>query len=195
MKLSDIGARNDMYRGWRTQSLVNKKIYEMWKHMLIRTHCDSSYSHYEYYKDCTCHPDFLLLSNFINWIQNEPNYSAFEKCPGNHMWTIDKDGIIEGNKEYAPGKIRLITNSDNVRERNERKGNPCYLQTKPILSICIKDNKIKYYDSVSQTKIFGFNENAVSKCARKENYRSSHKGHKWFYSNDIISIMNYLYNK
>ena len=194
MKLSDIGAKNDMYRGWRLEKPSNKVIYEMWKHLLIRTHCDPSNSHYEYYKDCTCHPDFLLLSNFVKWIEKEPNYQLLLENPGSHKWSIDKDGIIPGNKEYAPGKIRLVTTSDNVKERNKRRGNPCIYQTKAVISIEITTNTIKYFDSIAQTRDFGFNDSSVSKCVRKLKYRETHKNHKWFYADDILSILNYFYN-
>lgn len=183
MRLNEIGAKNDMPLGWRLEAPPNKVIYEMWRGMLRRC-----YSDYKYWNDCTVCREFHLLSNFVKWIESEPNYPLLVEDPGYHKWTIDKDGIIPGNKEYAPGKIRLITNSDNVRERNQRMGVPSK-KLKSLVGISKKGDTILYYRSCKEASDDGF----TFASGVEKGYYKYCKGYKWFYSNDLLGVLNYIY--
>lgn len=195
MDLGKYGQINDMPRGWVSESIVNKRIYSMWFNMLSRCFCDEFSKDYLYYKDCKVHPDFLLLSNFVNWVESEPNYPLLVEDPSPHKWSIDKDGLITGNKEYCPGKIRLITNSENKKEEIRRNGTPThnnpYCVAKSVIGVNIKDLTLKYYKSIKDTSKDGFTPNNISNCCKS--VRKTHKGYKWFYTTNLLNVMNYLY--
>ena len=59
---------NDMPRGWRTQSLLNEKIYSKWSHMLLR--CTKKYQEkHPTYKGVAICERWIRLSNFIEDIK------------------------------------------------------------------------------------------------------------------------------
>ena len=167
--------------GWYSESIANRKIYEMWRGMLRRCYCTPDDSDYKWYKDCTVHPDFLLLSNFVKWIEQEPNYPLLVEDPGCNKWSIDKDGIIPGNKEYAPGKIRLIKVKDNLEEMLVRCGYPSELTKVPIVGI--RKNSIVIYTSYNDARRHGYN---VWKCMNKGN--SIRYGYVWYLISDFQEI-------
>ena len=186
MKLSEIGAKNDMPRGWVRQCTLHLKIYEMWRGMLRRCSCTTDDSDYKYYKDCTVHTDFLLLSNFVNWIEQEPNYPLLVEDPGCNKWSIDKDMIVKGNKEYTYGKMQLITKSDNSKDANTRIDHTkCNVNNrKPIIAISIKNPLgMLFYKSIFSVQYDGFDPSYVSRCCRGLTQYSY--GYKWYYITNL----------
>ncbi len=68
--------------------------YQKWKDMLKR--CNEVYwKKYPTYFGCTVCVDWLHLSNFIKWVDSQPNRD-WQSC------TLDKDLLIKGNKTYSP---------------------------------------------------------------------------------------------
>ena len=77
MNLKDIGAKNDMPYGWVGDNSTHRKIYNMWHGILRRCYYPEEFKGDTYYTDCTCHEDFLLLSNFVKWVEQELDIKNF----------------------------------------------------------------------------------------------------------------------
>ena len=111
------------------------------------------------------------------------------------MWSIDKDGLIPGNKEYAPGKIRLVTHSDNVRERNKREGHPMivnpYCIAKALIGVNTKNYTLIFYKSCKDAFKDGFKD--AGSCAKGN--RKTCGGYVWFYNFNLLDVLNFLYVK
>jgi hypothetical protein len=135
--------------------------------------------------------ELLHLSAFVNWIEQEEYYQDFVKDHSCRKWCIDKDMLVEGNKEYAIGKIKLVTLSENSKDANNRinhKETGKSLSV-PVVAINVKDDKdIKYYDSMQDAErhVYGFNHSKISMCCQGK--RKKHKGYKWYYLEDFKQI-------
>lgn len=189
--IRDVGAVNDMPRNWKRQSELNYRIYNMWIHMIRRCYNKEIHENHPTYKNCTVQKELLYLSNFVNWIEQEEYYEDFVKDHSARKWSIDKDILYKGNKEYAIGKIKLVTLSENSSDANNRinhKENAKSLRI-PIVAVNIKNNNdIKYYDSMrdAERDIYGFNHSKISSCCQGK--RKSHKGYKWYYLEDFKKL-------
>ena len=184
MKLIDFGIVNDMDRGWvrgKSQPLWHNKVYHMWVDMWNRVTNIESRS-YTNYKDCKIHEDFRYLSNYVNWIMNDPNFEAFCSTCNTVRWTVDKDMKHPGNRNYYPEYMTLTTLSENTKEKNNRKGNP--KPKAPVIGI--KVDSIILLKSMIDGDAKGFDYSNISKCIRKK-YKS-HKGYRWY-------KVNYRHNK
>lgn len=69
--------------------------YEDWKEMIRRCFSSKFKEKQPAYKDCTIHEDWKCLSNFIKWVDSQPN-KDWKNC------SLDKDILVEGNKHYSP---------------------------------------------------------------------------------------------
>lgn len=58
------------------------------------------------YRGCTIDPEWKYLSNFIKWVDSQPNRDWVNCSP-------DKDFLIEGNKHYGPETVVFITRNLN----------------------------------------------------------------------------------
>lgn len=171
------GNVNDMPRGWANSCKVNKVITDMW----IRMH--SRVANNKYYRDCTVCDSWMYLSNFVTWIKSEKNYGELVANPKG--WTVDKDGLLEGNRIYCPEYCQLITKGDNSRIRNLSYD---YTSRKPNPKKCkvINLNTAKVYETIKDTKCDGYDPSDVGKCCRGK--RKSVKGHKFMYLEDFINL-------
>lgn len=183
--IRDVGAVNDMPRNWKRQDEVNYRIYNMWVHMIRRCYSEEVQEKHPSYKDCTMQSELLYLSNFVNWFEQEEHYNDFLIDHSARKWSIDKDILVEGNKEYAIGKIKLVTLSENDKDAQKRIDRTKCGKREPIVGVNIKDNNdIKYYNSMQDAErdIYGFNHGKISMCCQGK--RNSHKGYKWYYLED-----------
>lgn len=73
--------------------------YARWKAMLVRVYDPKYLSHSPTYEGCTLHPNWLMFSNFRKWM-------SLQDWPDKH---IDKDLLIQGNKEYGPDTCLFIS--------------------------------------------------------------------------------------
>lgn len=80
--------------------------YIKWKAMIRRCYDKNHIKKNPNYEQCNVHPDWLNLSNFIKWVDNQPNKNWFN-CE------LDKDILFTGNKEYSPEKCVFITHQTN----------------------------------------------------------------------------------
>lgn len=187
--IRDAGAVNDMPKNWKRQNEVNYRIYNMWVHMIRRCYSKEVQEKHPTYKDCTMQKELLYLSTFVSWIEQEEHYKDFLIDHSARKWSIDKDILIKGNKEYAIGKIKLVTLSENSKDSNSRTDHTKCGKKEPIVAVNKKDKTdVKYYNSMAEAErdIYGFQHSKISLCCQGK--RNSHKGYKWYYLEDYNNI-------
>tara|TARA_R110000850_G_C9720894_1_gene442257 strand:- start:27 stop:629 length:603 start_codon:yes stop_codon:yes gene_type:complete len=90
-----------------SKTINNKKIYcpfySRWKGIINRCYSSSKNKKLASYKDCFVCDEWLLFSNFRLWMEAQ-DWAG--KC-------IDKDILIQGNKEYCPEKCIFVTEQVN----------------------------------------------------------------------------------
>ena len=168
MSLKDFGIINDMPRGWVTDKSNpwHLKAYNMWRNMWNRAKT-------QYY--CEVDNRFIYLSNFIEWLESEPNFQDFIEC--NKTYNIDKDIKDCDNRNYYPINMSLVLCSTNVIERNNRRGNPS--PSKPI--IALSKDKIFLFKALLDVRKYHIGRKGVYRCLTKE--ADTFRGYKWFYIN------------
>jgi hypothetical protein len=79
------------------------EFYKTWSQMLKRCYCEKFKSQNPSYKDCAVCDEWLIFSNFKNWM-------IIQKWEG---MALDKDLILKGNKKYSPELCAFITKETN----------------------------------------------------------------------------------
>ena len=80
--------------------------YEDWKQMLRRCFDKNYQEKYPTYKNCTVCEEWKYLSNFIKWVDSQPNRD-WQNC------SLDKDLLIVDNNYYCPDRVVYIPESLN----------------------------------------------------------------------------------
>lgn len=75
--------------------------YLDWKGIVRRCHSKVYQSSNATYKDCTVCEEWKYLSNFIAWVDSQPNRDWLNCQP-------DKDFLFKGNKHYSPDTVVYI---------------------------------------------------------------------------------------
>jgi hypothetical protein len=103
---------SDMYGVSRT------KEYRLWTDMLTRSYDEKLHQRQPTYLDCETSSEFLVLSKFHNWCQNQIGFNQ-------PTFELDKDLLNKGNKEYHPDKCVFIPKEINsaLRTRKKMRGN------------------------------------------------------------------------
>ena len=158
-----------MPRGWKSEVLWHRILYDKWYRMWSRV-----YNNIDYF-GVLIQPKYKYLSGYVEDFQKLENFDLFKDDPKG--WSIDKD--IKGGKHYYFENLSLVSISENTKDRNNRKG--CYFSTtkKPIIAISIKDGSFILFNFVRQVIEKGYDPGEVSKCCN--NKAKSHKGYKWYY--------------
>lgn len=81
--------------------------YKDWCSMLERCFSKKTHTRQPTYKDCTVCEEWKYLSNFIKWVENQPN-KDWENCQ------LDKDFLSNGNKHYSPETVVYVPSSLNT---------------------------------------------------------------------------------
>jgi hypothetical protein len=81
--------------------------YEKWRSMLTRCYSIKYQAKFPTYVGCSVDPSWLYLSNFIRWVDSQPNRD-WENC------NLDKDFLTIGNKHYSPDTCVFICRSLNM---------------------------------------------------------------------------------
>ena len=81
--------------------------YYRWKGIQARCYSSKSTEKRPTYKNCTVHEDWRYLSNFIKWVDSQPNRDWIN-CD------LDKDLLIDGNKQYGPTTCVFVTKQVNI---------------------------------------------------------------------------------
>lgn len=112
---------NKLVHGWGINDVPKSsktRYYKKWKGILKRVfaggHSDVSYA------DVTVCEDWKYLSNFIKWVDSQPNRDWMDCEP-------DKDLIFRGNKKYSPEYCVFITKKLNMFLTENTKSRGQYL--------------------------------------------------------------------
>lgn len=92
--------------------------YRDWMEILRRCFCPKLKKKSPTYRDCTVCDDWKYLSNFIKWVDSQPNRD-WQNC------ALDKDFLILDNKHYGPETCVYISKSLNsfiITRGNDRGG-------------------------------------------------------------------------
>lgn len=111
--------------------------YKDWKEILKRCFCKSFKERSPTYQRCTVTDEWMYLSNFIKWVDNQPNKN-WVNCH------LDKDLLFAGNKHYSSETVVYIPRLINVfiLDSKERRGelmigaSPSGRDNKPYQSSC-----------------------------------------------------------
>ena len=82
---------------------VKCPFYAKWLGMLTRVYDSSLHAKKPSYAYCTIHPDWLLFSNFRQWMLRQD-------WEDKHL---DKDLLVPGNKEYGPDTCLFVSGALN----------------------------------------------------------------------------------
>lgn len=146
-------AINDM-AGWSTPRLgtdrYEYRVYQLWKSMMRRCYDDKHMLSHQTYRGCTVCERWRRLSNFAEDVNSIPGFDLWLNNKGKYF--LDKDTVIPGNKEYAPGKVIFISDSQSALEVNSRVGSKMVLAMKDshartVLCENLIDGSIIEYDS------------------------------------------------
>lgn len=93
------------------------KEYSLWASMLNRSYDEKLHQRQPTYLDCETSSEFLVLSKFHNWCQNQIGFNQ-------PKFELDKDLLEKGNKEYHPDKCVFIPKEINsfLRTRKKSRG-------------------------------------------------------------------------
>ena len=84
-----------------------RKEYELWTGMLNRCYSENYHKKNPTYLGCTVSDNFKHYTYFFEWCQSQIGFNA----PG---YTLDKDLIYKGNKEYNEDNCVFIPNELNM---------------------------------------------------------------------------------
>jgi hypothetical protein len=100
--LYGVGFNDVDYRVYRTANIDGKykniwicPYYRKWADLLKRCFCEKLQQNRPTYKGCSLFEDWLYFSNFIKWVDNQPN-KDWQNCD------LDKDLLLQNNKFYSP---------------------------------------------------------------------------------------------
>lgn len=80
--------------------------YLDWKSIITRCFNKNYQKQRPSYKGCTVLEEWKYLSNFVKWVDSQPN-KDWQNC------ALDKDLLLEGNKHYSPNNCAYISKSLN----------------------------------------------------------------------------------
>ena len=91
--------------------------YTDWVNMINRCYNKGFLEKQPTYKDCTICDEWKYLSNFIKWVDSQPNRDWID-C------ALDKDILFTGNKQYGPINCAYITKGLNqfLTSRSNNRG-------------------------------------------------------------------------
>lgn len=102
------GINDVSYSVYKTEIIAGKQkqiwvcpYYQKWCSIIQRSVDVKFQEIHPTYKDCTICEEWKYLSNFIKWVDSQPNRDWQNCC-------LDKDFLIEGNKKYSPETVVFI---------------------------------------------------------------------------------------
>lgn len=91
-----------------------RRIYDLWANMLKR--CYGGYK--TSYTGCTVDKRWHSFKTFLNTFQDIPNSEAFLNKEDVHL---DKDILVQGNKEYSLSTCQFVSAEENVADSLKRR--------------------------------------------------------------------------
>lgn len=115
-----------MSDGSKPIASVNRKMtreYYLWNHMLQRCYSSTYHEKQSTYENVIVCNRWLCFANFL---EDLPKIENYELWLNNDGYALDKDIKQQGvkNKVYALETVCFVTQSENSKERIERRGNP-----------------------------------------------------------------------
>lgn len=109
--------------------------YADWKEILKRCFNEKLHQKHPTYKNCTIYEGWKYLSNFIKWVDSQPNRD-WQNC------SPDKDLLIVGNKQYSPDTVVYIPAALNrfILDRGNDRG-------ELMIGVCPNHHKDKPYQA------------------------------------------------
>lgn len=133
-------------------------LYNRWRDMIRRCYDKNSKMYSEYGgRGCYVCEEWKYFPNYVRDIENKRNYINLVKTKGKNKWQVDKDLVKQGNKCYCNELTSIVKTEDNIRERNNRRGNPCKLMA--VHRFTIQGEYVCKYNSISE----------ASRLIRREN--------------------------
>lgn len=86
----------------KTKAVESLDYYKDWSNIIQRCFSSKLHEKRPTYKGCTIHEDWKYLSNFIKWVDSQPN-KDWRNC------ALDKDLLLEGSKHYSPDTCVYVT--------------------------------------------------------------------------------------
>lgn len=129
------------------------KEYKTWSAMLNRCHGEKSKKAFPAYIDCCVSDEFLKLSMFYEWCQNQIGFEM--------GFDIDKDLLEKGNREYHPDKCVFIPRAINnlLKEKKKKKSGLPYgvaaTESGKFAAYIGRGGRIRYlgsYDEIADAK-------------------------------------------
>lgn len=125
------------------ETIDNAKFYSHWKGILNRCFNENLHKKYTTYDDCEVCSEWLLLSNFKKWF--DENYIE--------GYQLDKDILVKGNKLYSPQTCCFVPRNINtlLTKSNSSRG-------KCLIGVTFNKSKGKYEAHVNingKTRHFG----------------------------------------
>lgn len=113
--------------------------YQKWHSILQRCLCLKYQERQPTYKGCTVSEEWKHLSDFIKWVDFQPN-KDWQECES------DKDFLAQGNKHYSPETVVFVSRMVNqfIKDRGNARGSymvgvcykPSLSKKKPYLTRC-----------------------------------------------------------
>lgn len=82
------------------------RYYKRWRCLIQRCYSEKFKHKNPNYNDCTVCEEWKYLSNFIKWVDSQPNRNWENEF-------LDKDILVKGNKVYSPNTCVFISRSIN----------------------------------------------------------------------------------
>jgi hypothetical protein len=95
-----------IYENGKTRILGRCNYYAKWADMIKRCYNQRELEKYPTYKGCIVCEEWRYFSNFIKWVNSQPN-REWGQCH------LDKDLLIKGNKIYSPETCVFVSPSIN----------------------------------------------------------------------------------
>lgn len=107
--------------------------YQKWKNIIQRCFCPKEQTRNPTYKGCTITEQWKRLSEFIKWVDSQPN-KDWENCQP------DKDILFVGNKHYSPETVVFVSAKVNsfIIDCGKSRG-------KYMIGVCYSGSKNKPY--------------------------------------------------
>lgn len=109
--------------------------YSKWVEMIRRCFCTKTQTRHPTYRGCTIYENWKYLSNFIKWVDSQPNRD-WQNCEP------DKDLLIEGNKHYSPETVVFVNSVVNRFIEDCSKVRGSYM-----IGVCASGRKNKPYSA------------------------------------------------
>ena len=114
---------------------VRCQFYKIWSNMIERCYCAKYQEKRPNHKACTVSNEWLTFSNFRKWMETQDWKGK----------ALDKDLLIDGNKEYGKDSCMFVDHSINALMNNHLAGRGLYKQGVTMT----KDGKYKASCSVN----------------------------------------------